>query len=177
MAEMYRELEFIGIPELKERRPISVEDIFIHLRVEREMEPDPEIKLLEAYRRSEEKEYKGALAQLYEAGSRLVHISAPMARIDIGNALRGTRKLVVLGDPGAGKTTLLKYLTVICAEERTEAELNLRSDGDGSLLPVFFPLREFAAECVDRNQDYSLLDYLYTHAREHLLLNLSPRLL
>jgi len=36
------------------------------------------------------------------------------------------------------------------------------------------PLREFAAECAQREEDYSLLDHLYTCAREHLLLNLSP---
>lgn len=30
------ELEFVGIPELKERRPITVEDIFVRLRAERE---------------------------------------------------------------------------------------------------------------------------------------------
>jgi hypothetical protein len=36
VAEMYRQLEFVGIPELKERRPITVEDIFIRLRAERQ---------------------------------------------------------------------------------------------------------------------------------------------
>ena len=41
-------------------------------------------------------------------------------------------------------------------------------------MPVFIPLREFAAECATRDGDYCLLDYLYTHAREHLMLNL-PR--
>ena len=34
MAAMYRELDFVGIPELKERRPITIDDIFIRLRAE-----------------------------------------------------------------------------------------------------------------------------------------------
>ena len=36
MAEMYSRLDFVGIPELKERRPITVEDIFVKLNTERE---------------------------------------------------------------------------------------------------------------------------------------------
>jgi len=174
MAQMYRPLDFVGIPELKDHRPITVEDIFIHLRAEREAEPEAERELLEAYRRAEEMGDEEALARLREARNRLVHAPTPKARIDIEEALRGTKQLVVLGDPGAGKTTLLKYLTVICAEGRAEAELGLKTDGAGLLLPVFIPLREFAAECAGRDQDYCLLDYLYTQTREHLLLNL-PR--
>jgi tetratricopeptide (TPR) repeat protein len=199
MAEMYRQLEFVGIPELKERRPITVEDIFIHLHAEREIEiPD-------AYDEVARKLASGltnvadlqALARFLTGGRSLVSGIGP-ARItgdrapkelrepgglgysvvresvNVSEALRGTKRLVVLGDPGAGKTTLLKYLTVICAEGRAGAELGLKADGAGSPLPVFIPLREFAAECAERNQDYCLLDYLYTHAHEHLMLNL-PR--
>ena len=91
----------------------------------------------------------------------------------VSQMLRDTPRTVILGEPGAGKTTLLKYLAVICAEGRAEAELGLAAGG-GSPLPVFIPLREFAAECATRDGDYCLLDYLYTHAREHLMLNL-PR--
>ena len=36
LVAMYRELEFVGIPELKERRPITLKDIFVRLRAERE---------------------------------------------------------------------------------------------------------------------------------------------
>jgi len=147
MAEMYRQLEFVGIPELKERRPITVGDIFIHLRAEREAER-PEVP-------------EGVLAR-----------QMMKERVDVEEALRETKRLVVLGDPGAGKTTLLKYLTVICAEGRAETELKLKADGAGSPLPIFVALREFAAECARRDQDYCLLDYLYTHAHEHLMLNL-----
>jgi len=174
VAEMYRQLEFVGIPELKERRPITVEDIFIHLRAEREAEmPEtlpPEIgEDIVGKLELRGEESRAALLARTGRAERLIK-----ERVDVDEALRKTRRLVVLGDPGAGKTTLLKYLTVICAEGRAEAELGLKADGAGSPLPVFIPLREFAAECAGRNQDYCLLDYLYTQTREHLLLNL-PR--
>ena len=94
--------------------------------------------------------------------------------VGIGAVLQQRKNLVILGEPGAGKTTLLKYLAVICAEGRAEAELGLTARGGGSPLPIFIPLREFAAECATRDGDYCLLDYLYTHASEHLMLNL-PR--
>jgi hypothetical protein len=164
LAAMHRQLEFIGIPELKERRPITVEDIFIHLRAERETTV-PEIREeLLAQRMGKELEERAELRGLRP--------SVVKERVDVDEVLRTTRRMVVLGDPGAGKTTLLKYLTVICAEGRAESELGLKADGAGSPLPIFIPLREFAAECAGRNQDYCLIDYLYTHAREHLMLNL-----
>jgi len=175
VAEMYRQLEFVGIPELKERRPITVEDIFIRLRAEQEREPEAERELLETYRRAEETGDKETLARLREARNVVAHAPAARIRIAIEEALQETNRLVVLGDPGAGKTTLLKYLTVICAEGRAHEELGLTVGRDGdSPLPIFVPLREFAAECAQREEDYSLLDHLYTCAREHLLLNLAP---
>jgi len=163
LAEMHRQLEFVGIPELKERRPITVEDIFIHLRAEREAEVPEFPEEVLARRMGKEAEELREFREM----PRVVK-----ERVDVDAALRGAKRLVVLGDPGAGKTTLLKYLAVICAEGRAEAELGLRADGTGSPLPIFIPLREFAAECAGRDQDYCLLDYLYTHAREHFLLNL-----
>ena len=165
MAAMYRELEFVGIPELKERRPITVEDIFVRLRAEREADL---VEMVEEFHVLQGHMERGELTRHGRSG---VPVRKQMNAV---GALRESPQMVVLGDPGAGKTTLLRYLTVICAEGRGETELGLKADGAGSLLPIFIPLREFAAECAGRDQDYSLLDYLYTHAREHLMLNL-PR--
>ena len=64
----------------------------------------------------------------------------------IDEALRETKRMVILGDPGTGKTTLLKYLTVICAEGRAVDELGLRRRDGRCPLPIFIFLREFAAE-------------------------------
>lgn len=174
VAEVYRELEFVGIPELKDRHPITVEDVFIHLQAEQEAAVDGG------------QTEKGGSDYIGEPGrqegeslpvpeTRTDRSSrADKARVNVGEALRQTRRLVLLGDPGAGKTTLLKFLTIICAEGRAKAELGIEADRSMTLLPIFIPLREFAAECANRDHDYGLLDYLYTHAREHLLLTL-PR--
>ncbi len=179
LAAMVRELEFVGIPELKERRPITVEDIFIHLRAEREIE----VEESRYFQSEQDVEIDGtaeaaAVDSLLSAEFRRSVVTGPRKhiteRVSITEALQEAKRLTVLGDPGSGKTTLLKYLTVICAEGRAEAELGLRGDGGEPLLPIFIPLREFAAECAGRDQDYCLLDYFYTHAREHLLLHL-PR--
>ena len=174
LAQHYRQLDFVGIPELKERRPITVEDIFIHLRAEQEPERQ-ERELLDTYRQAEEAGDREALAKLRDARNAIAHGLAPQSPAAIEEILRQAKQVVVLGHPGSGKTTLLKYLVVLSAEGRARAELGLGAEGDGSLLPIFVPLREFAAECAGRSQDYCLLDYLYTHAREHLLLNLPAR--
>jgi len=167
LAAMVRELEFVGIPELKERRPITVEDIFIHLRTEQET------KVLDSWDMRPGEMWEEAMEKAIKEAS-LVPRQTAKGPTSIEEMLQTSKKTVVLGDPGTGKTTLLKYLTAICAEGRAEAELGLKADGGEPLLPVFIPLREFADECGQRDQDYCLLDYFYTHAREHLLLHL-PR--
>ena len=172
LAEMHRNLEFVGIPEIKERKPITVEDIFVRLRAQREAAKD-EREMREAYRRAEAEGDEQALAALRAAlGGAAPGASLPESA-SVQDILRASMKTVVLGDPGAGKTTLLKYLAVICADNRGESDLGLRAEGGGSPLPIFVPLHEFAAECAQRDCDYALLDYLRTYAREHLMLNLS----
>jgi predicted NACHT family NTPase len=194
MAEMHRRLEFVGIPELKERRPITVEDIFINLRTQAGAEEaldvlsPREVRILqlrgglidgEIYS-AEEIALKFGLTEeeaLAIEGDARARLPQPIEFLKVHEAVQRHVKMVILGDPGAGKTMLLHYLTAICAEGRAEAELGLQADGGTgcqSILPVFIPLCEFAAECAERSQDYCLLDYLYTHAREHLLLNLPP---
>ncbi len=174
MAEMHSRLDFVGIPELKERQPITVEDIFVKLNAEQETTSEGR-DLSEMTRQAEAKGDPESLAWLQEARERMargITVLPTKQRVTVSQMLRDAPRTVILGEPGAGKTTLLKYLVVICAEGRAEAELGLTASG--SLLPVFIPLREFAAECATRDGDYCLLDYLYTHAREHLMLNL-PR--
>ena len=192
MAEMYRQLEFVGIPELKERRPITVEDIFIRLRIITEGIKEAlsiltprERRVLQlrdglvdgrAYSVDEVAPKFGLTVEEIQSIEEAARARLPIVSetMQVHEAVQRYTRLVVLGNPGAGKTTLLKYLTVICAEGRAEAELGLKADGAGAPLPVLIPLREFAAECAERDQDYCLLDYLYTHAREHLMLNI-PR--
>jgi thioredoxin-like negative regulator of GroEL len=84
MAEMHRQLDFVGIPELKERRPITVEDIFIHLRTEREVEFPPERELLKAHRRAQELGDEETLDRLRDAEERMPHAQAlsQLGRVD-----------------------------------------------------------------------------------------------
>ena len=134
VAEMYRQLEFVGIPELKERRPITVEDIFIRLRAEREAEvsriPGEVLTQLkrEGLELPSEDLTREQLVRLSQNCGVLMGVDSGYLlnlvqgvvgdRVEVDEALRETNRLVVLGDPGVGKTTLLKYLTVICAEGR-----------------------------------------------------------
>ena len=193
MAEMHSRLDFVGIPELKERRPITVDDVFIGLRFEWTVESSVGESLWEAPIEELEpttpthsasgsawtEEIEESINRVREDLARRVIALQVwtrefMADQKLPEVIQYTKKLLILGEPGAGKTTLLKYLAVICAEGRAEEELGLTAEGGGTPLPVFIPLREFAAECATRDGDYNLLDYLYTYAREHLMLNL-PR--
>jgi HEAT repeat protein/energy-coupling factor transporter ATP-binding protein EcfA2 len=147
----HRELDFIGIPEVKERRPVTVEEIFVRLRTRSQASR-------QARRLPDEAEIS---LDLWEgAGPVIIEASQIATRHE---------RAVILGDPGAGKTTLLKYLTLISSDHRAE-ELGLRAD----TLPLFIRLRDFAAEQTQAAEAYSLLDYLYHHAHEHLQLNLPP---
>ncbi len=126
---MHRTLDFVGIPNLRMGRSITLEDVFIPPRFEH--------------------------ATMVEA-------------------LRESNRMVILGGPGTGKTTLLKHLSLICAEGRSEEALGWTLKGGASLLPIFVPLREFAAECARRSHDYGLLDYLHTYSHQRLMLTLGP---
>ncbi|MFQ5615950.1 MAG: NACHT domain-containing protein, partial [Anaerolineales bacterium] len=90
-------------------------------------------------------------------------------RVSVNEALHERPRVVVLGDPGAGKTTLLKYVTLAFSQERSD-KLDLSEER----LPIFVRLYDFVARRAERQEDYSLVDYLYTQARENLLLDLQP---
>jgi energy-coupling factor transporter ATP-binding protein EcfA2 len=165
LAQRHRKLDFVGIPDLKEQPPITLGDIFVPLRAERAADVAEIAEELLAERQSQSPADLGNQREFLGARSRE---QAPLSR-----ALREARRLVVLGDPGAGKTTLLRYLTVICAEQRTPAELGFIENGRGPLLPIFAPLQQFAATAASR-QNYSLLDFFETYAAERLLVRMPP---
>ncbi|MCA9927399.1 MAG: NACHT domain-containing protein [Anaerolineales bacterium] len=151
VAAYHKTLEFVGIPELKDRQAMNIEDIFIHLQAEVESHTPLSGRQLPMLTLEAEK-------------------SEPIRRqVSVNDALRQHRQLVVLGDPGAGKTTLLKY--IILSFARSEgARLGL----DEERLPIFIRLYDYVARRTERQEDYSLIDYLYTQARENLMLALEP---
>jgi hypothetical protein len=165
LAQRHRRLDFVGIPALRDHPQITVADIFIHLRAEREADVAGIVEELLAQRQAQTPTELGNRREFLDAHSRL--------QVPVRAALRDSRRLVVLGDPGSGKTTLLRYLTVICAEGRAGAELGLAGDGAAPLLPIFASLHQFAAVAAGR-QDYSLLDFFDKDAAERLLARMPP---
>ncbi len=165
LIDRHQNLEFVGIPELKDRQALRIEDVFINLQAEIEAEAERG-GIVARVARGE-----GFAEQLSEAADRLTgrpH-EKMKRRVSVNEALRENTRLVVLGDPGAGKTTLLKYIALAFAGRRSD-----RLGLDEDRLPIFVRLYDYAAKQAERQGDYSLVDYLYTQARENLLLTLEP---
>jgi thioredoxin-like negative regulator of GroEL len=156
----HRDLDFVGIPELKDRQALQLEEVFIHLQAEIEVHVEREPYLL---RREEIAE------RLDEYASEALRRQHEMVKrkLSVNDALRDYPRMVVLGDPGAGKTTLLKYITLAFAMQQSE-RLGLTENR----LPIFIRLYDYVAKRAERQTDYSLVDYLCTQAHENLALSL-----
>src|SRR3972149_11274949 len=73
IIDRHQDLEFVGIPELKDRQALRIEDVFIHLQAEKESALETKEEILESYLRAEEKGDTETLARLREIRNRLVH--------------------------------------------------------------------------------------------------------
>jgi HEAT repeat protein len=161
MIDRHQDLDFVGIPELKDRQALHLEEIFINLQTEVEIVAEP-AELIETVRQDE----PVTIRRLRTGGS---PSKETVKRCTSANeVLREHHRLVILGDPGAGKTTLLKYITLAFAQGRSD-RLDLP---DEERLPIFVQLYDYVAKRAGRTGDYSLVDYLYTHAHESLMLDL-----
>jgi predicted NACHT family NTPase len=162
ITKRYEALDFVGIPELKDRQAVGIEDVFIRLKTEvetRHAQPEVEVLLASGKDPSEfEANIRGYLGR-----------ERIKQRVSANEALGEHRRIVILGDPGAGKTTLLKYIVLAFAQGKSE-----RLELNEECLPIFVRLHDYVAKRKERPQDYSLVDYLYTQARENLLLTLEP---
>ena len=111
---------------------IELEQVFVTLSA---LDPRQEAQTLRRKGRLDEK----TLTQMEGQRSR-----------PVPELLAEVRRLVVLGAPGSGKTTLLTFLTLTCARALAEGRPDLVRErlglpaGDVPL-PIFLPLREFAA--------------------------------
>ena len=165
LIDRHRDLDFVGIPELKDRQAIGVEDVFIHLQAETSVQARISGKF------ARDPVTGKVISDALEENSGLRHgaMEITRRRLSANEALRENKHLVILGDPGAGKTTLLKYVVLAFAQGKSE-HLDLNEER----LPVFIRLYDYVAQRMKRQRDYSLVDYLYTQAHENLLLNLEP---
>lgn len=175
-------LEFIGIPEHKDRSEINLEDIFIPLGAEEEVEVSQlgygeymvqwfeRAKGVERRAASSKKKGLSEETKIKEMMPRKV-----MRRVALDDALRTHTRLMVLGDPGGGKSTLLRYLALLAAKEMREHKGRKTGDvsypssvvGQESRLPILIPLRRFAAS------SQSLVEFFYTYVKQTYQLELS----
>ena len=163
----YQDLDFVGIPELKDRKALRVEDVFISLQSEVET---PEIERVRVMVGEE------AVKVVGEDGQEIQELfvgkvgQKAKRKLSINQALIESPKLVILGEPGSGKTTLLKYITLAFAENKPE-RLNLQE----KRLPIFIRLYDYVAHRKEIERDgFAFTDYLNKFACDHFQLHLAP---
>ena len=156
-------LDFTGIAVARRRDAVRVDSLFAHLNLKSEITHFTYIDT------SEGSSFKNETAQENIIRGREAE-DLIRAMLDVSEALRQGRSIVILGDPGSGKTTLLKYLAIKASLGETAPEFGLDTP---PYLPIFATLRGFAAE-ANRPQDYGLLDYFHTQAHERYSLDLPP---
>lgn len=154
----YQHLDFIGIPDLKDRNEVRLQDVFVQLAAEPEPQKQHKRRFVEDAVREELDE------EMLPLEIRLEPQLGTQPKISVNEALKRQQKLMILGDPGAGKTTLLKYVALAFARDEAVDGLSLQE----KRLPIFVKLSNFAAEWAARPADYDLIDYLYTAAKERL---------
>ncbi len=81
------------------------------------------------------------------------NLEIPLPEAFRQSEMRGTRGIVILGDPGSGKTTHLKRLLLWCLRNGPET-IGLPSE----MLPVFLPLREL--QTLDQGLDAFIQEQL-----------------
>jgi hypothetical protein len=87
LAVHHQELDFIGIPEIKERRPVTVEEIFVRLRTRSHLSREPLLLPDEA--------------EIFPHVPGLRESATPIT-LDASQVAARHDRAVVLGDPGAG---------------------------------------------------------------------------
>jgi len=169
LIDRHQDLEFVGIPELKDRHALRIEEVFIHLQAETEQE-ERELRELRELKELSREQQHAEDSEFLQFPSKFPQFQKLKRRLSANEALRENKLLVILGDPGAGKTTLLKYITLAFAQSQSD-KLGLSEER----LPIFVRLYDYVAKRPERSdKGFSLVDYLYVHARENLHLALEP---
>ena len=82
---------------------------------------------------------------------------APERRVEVAQALRENRRLVILGDPGSGKSILLKFRALTYARGRACIREKFGIDEDR--LPILVPIAAYG-EAVAQNANLSFEDFV-----------------
>jgi len=163
VADQCGRLDFVGIPELRDKkRGLRVDEIFVTLRARKEV---PEADILPE-EEIEEEDVPGVRLRRARGESQ----TREAAPVELNDALRDNDKVVILGGPGAGKTTMLRYVALMLAQddgEDSEEKLGLSRE----LVPIFLELGRFAGR---DDQGQSLVEFMYDYMNTCLSVTLPP---
>jgi len=157
-AEHCGRLDFVGIPDPRDKKELRLDDIFITLRARGRM-PEADVLLEEELEAEDTRDIDLRRRVREETRTR------EAAPAQLNDALKDNRKLVILGGPGAGKTTMLRYVALTLAQGQAKERLDL-PDG---LVPIFVELSRFADR---KDQLQSLVDFIYDYVNSTLNLSL-----
>ena len=155
VAENCMELDFVGMPDLRDKKPICLNDVFITLHA-REQMPENDVTIEDEIDDENKPEAEILKRQRETMQQRE---SAPVM---LEEALKNNSKVVILGGPGSGKSTMLRYASLILAQEN---EL----DKTDTEIPIYLELSRFA----DRdNLQQSFLEFIYDYVNSTLNVSL-----
>ena len=201
IIDRHQDLEFVGIPELKDRQALRIEDVFIHLRVDSSSHRAEVSELLiEHLMRLPPREVRTLQLRygLLDGVSYSVEDIAGKLGLSPEETSQIERKSLEKIGPQAEQ---LLASTRISAREALKANQFLVILGDPGTgkttllkyitvafaqkqsdklglnedrLPIFIRLYDYMAKKAERREDYPFVRYLYTHAEESLALKLPP---
>lgn len=159
-----KNLDFVGIPGLKDGQGLGIEDIYISLQTQVGKVPD---------RLSEDDTHRIMSSNDGKVLNEILgkYNNKTTRTLSVNQALAENSKLVVLGDPGSGKTTLLKYIVLAYAQNKAD-KFGLSE----TKLPIFIRMYDYVAKRAEVSSGgFSFIDYLYKYCIENLTVNLPPR--
>ncbi|KJU87212.1 signal transduction protein with Nacht domain protein [Candidatus Magnetobacterium bavaricum] len=143
--------ELANLKILDMSRPLNLSDIYIKICLREKVDrytPEGDDKLRPAP---------------YEMDISRLKTQRASESMVIEEALKGYKKLVILGDPGAGKTTLLRHITLELADNAVK---------DIKAIPIFVALHDYVNKFTPDLLDYLDADlsrrYGFDHARKYL---------
>jgi hypothetical protein len=166
-------LQFTGIPDLKEKKDITLPSVFVVQRASETVAAEDYKRLMDEFRRDKTGEpFTGE--ELYLRHMKPVKTEDKKEAVKFDKVLEeaGDGRFVVLGKPGSGKSSLLKYLML----EAARLHLEHHRQSDSLLFPILVEIRKFEnALSTTPKPDYNILDFLYDSMRRHYNLSLPDR--